>query len=76
MIATRSGARRCARDWRGRDPGGADADQAPNANAYAERFVRTIKEECLHRMIPFGERISAGLAEYVEHYTVSAITGN
>ena len=30
--------------------------QAPNANAYAERFVRSIKEECLDRMIPFGER--------------------
>ncbi len=30
--------------------------QAPNANAYAERFVRSIKEECLSRVIPFGER--------------------
>jgi hypothetical protein len=30
--------------------------QAPNANAYAERFVRSIKEECLDRVIPFGER--------------------
>ena len=30
--------------------------QAPNANAHAERFVRSIKEECLHRMIPLGER--------------------
>jgi transposase InsO family protein len=30
--------------------------QAPNANAYAERFVRSIKEECLDRMIPIGER--------------------
>ena len=31
---------------------------APNANAYAERFVRSIKEECLDRMIPLGERLS------------------
>jgi hypothetical protein len=30
--------------------------QAPNANAYAERFVRSIKEECLDRIIPIGER--------------------
>ena len=30
--------------------------QAPNANAYAERFVRSIKEECLNPVIPFGER--------------------
>src|SRR5712691_11956775 len=29
--------------------------QAPNANAYAERFVRSIKDECLDRVIPFGE---------------------
>jgi hypothetical protein len=26
------------------------------ANAYAERFVRSIKEECLNRLLPFGER--------------------
>lgn len=29
--------------------------QAPNANAHAERFIRSIKEECLGRMILFGE---------------------
>ena len=29
--------------------------RALNANAYAERFVRSIKEECLDRVIPFGE---------------------
>jgi putative transposase len=43
--------------------------QAPNANAYAERFVRSIKEECLHRVIPFGERhLRWTIAAYVEHY--------
>jgi hypothetical protein len=28
--------------------------QAPNANAYAERFVRSIKQECLNRLIPLA----------------------
>jgi putative transposase len=44
-------------------------ERAPNANAYAERFVRSIKEECLDRMIPLGERHFRGaVAEFVEHY--------
>ena len=30
--------------------------RSPNLNAYAERFVRSIKDECLSRMIFFGER--------------------
>ena len=43
--------------------------QAPNANAYAERFVRSIKEECLSRVIPFGDRhLRRTIAEFVEHY--------
>ncbi len=43
--------------------------QAPNANAYAERFVRSIKHECLNRVIPFGARhLRRTLAEFVEHY--------
>ena len=43
--------------------------QAPNANAYAERFVRSIKHECLNRMIPFGARhLRRMIAEFVEHY--------
>ena len=44
-------------------------ERAPNANAYAERFVRSIKEECLDRLIPIGEQhFRRALAEYVEHY--------
>ena len=43
--------------------------RAPNANAYAERFVRSIKEECLNRLIPFGERHHRrAVAEFVAHY--------
>jgi putative transposase len=42
--------------------------QAPNANVYAERFVRSIKDECLSRVIPFGEPdLRRAIAEYVEH---------
>jgi hypothetical protein len=41
----------------------------PNANTYAERFVRSIKEECLHRIIPIGGRhFRRAVAEYVAHY--------
>jgi putative transposase len=43
--------------------------RAPNANAYAERFVRSIKEECLDRVIPIGERhFRRAVREYVAHY--------
>ena len=43
--------------------------QAPNANAYAKRFVRSIKHECLNRVIPFGERhLRRTIAEFIEHY--------
>jgi transposase InsO family protein len=43
--------------------------RAPNANAYAERFVRSIKEECLNRLTPLGERhFRRAVAEYVAHY--------
>src|SRR5450759_3907301 len=43
--------------------------QAPNANAYAERFVRSIKHECLNRVIPFGERhLRRTITEFIAHY--------
>ena len=43
--------------------------RAPNCNAFAERFVRSIKEECLGRMIFFGEgSLLRALREYIEHY--------
>ena len=43
--------------------------RSPNLNAYAERWVRSVKEECLSRLILFGEAsLWHALHEYVEHY--------
>ena len=43
--------------------------RSPNLNAYAERWVRSVKEECLSRLILFGEAsLCHALKEYVEHY--------
>jgi transposase InsO family protein len=45
------------------------AHQAPNMNAYAERFVRSIKSECLDQMIFLGKAsLDRAVAEYVAHY--------
>jgi transposase InsO family protein len=43
--------------------------RSPNLNAYAERFVRSIKEDCLERMVFFGEdSLRTAVREYVAHY--------
>ena len=43
--------------------------RSPNLNAYAERWVRSVKDECLSKIILFGERsLRRALGEYVEHY--------
>jgi transposase InsO family protein len=43
--------------------------RSPNLNAFAERFVRSIKSECLSRMIFFGERsLRKATREYAAHY--------
>jgi transposase InsO family protein len=43
--------------------------RSPNLNAYAERWVRSVKDEALARLILFGEAsLRHALHEYVEHY--------
>jgi transposase InsO family protein len=42
--------------------------RSPNLNAYAERFVRSIKSECVERMIFFSEAaLLQALTSYAEH---------
>ena len=43
--------------------------RSPNLNAYAERWVRSIKEECLSKLILFGETsLRRVVSEFLEHY--------
>jgi transposase InsO family protein len=43
--------------------------QSPNLNAFAERWVRSVKDECLDQLILFGERsLRHELDEYLAHY--------
>jgi hypothetical protein len=42
--------------------------RSPNLNAYSERWVRSAKEECLSKLILFGERsLRRAMREYVAH---------
>jgi len=43
--------------------------QSPDLNAYAERFVLSIKSECLNKIVPLGQRhLRRAVNEFVEHY--------
>jgi transposase InsO family protein len=43
--------------------------KAPKANAFAERFVGTVRRECLDWMVIFGRRqLQRTLRTYVKHY--------
>jgi putative transposase len=43
--------------------------RSPNLNSFAERFVRSIKKECLSRVVPLGEKhLRLLVDQYTEHY--------
>ena len=43
--------------------------RSPNLNAYAERWVKSVKDECLSKLILFGEAsLRRALREYLVHY--------
>ena len=43
--------------------------RSPNLNAYAERWVRSVKEECLSRLILFGESsLRRAVSDFLEHF--------
>jgi len=44
--------------------------RSPNLNAYAERWVKSVKDECLSRLIFFGEAsLRHALRNYLAHYS-------
>jgi putative transposase len=43
--------------------------RSPDLNAYSERWVSSVKEECLSKVLRIGERfLRLALSEYVAHY--------
>jgi putative transposase len=45
------------------------APRSPNLNAFAERFVRTIKESCLERIVLIGEAsFQRASSQFILHY--------
>jgi putative transposase len=43
--------------------------RSPNLNAFAERFVKSIKEDCLNRLVLIGvSSLRCAVTHYVEHY--------
>jgi transposase InsO family protein len=48
--------------------------QSPRANSYAERFVGTLRRECLDHMLILGERqLWKVLDEYARHWPSGAV---
>ena len=43
--------------------------RSPNLNSYAERWVRSVKEECLSKLILFGEgSLRRAVTEFIDHF--------
>jgi putative transposase len=43
--------------------------ESPNLNVFAERFVLSIRTECLNRIVPLGEvHLRRAISEFVQHY--------
>ena len=43
--------------------------QSPDRNAFAEHWARSVKEECLSKLILFGEgSVKRALTQFLEHY--------
>jgi len=43
--------------------------RSPNLNAFAERFVGSVKSECLNRIVPLGENhLRATIRAFMDHY--------
>ena len=62
-------------EWTGRPKGNSIEmlpglpPHSPNLNAFAERFVHTVKEECLERLVLVGEHsLFKALHEFEAHY--------
>jgi putative transposase len=42
---------------------------SPNLNTHIERFMRSLKEECLERLVLFGEKsLPSAISEFIVHY--------
>jgi len=45
--------------------------RSSNLNAHAERWVRSVKDECLSKIILFGERsLRRPMKDYIAHYHI------
>src|ERR1035441_3004409 len=49
--------------------------RSPNLNAFAERWVSSVRQECLSKLILFGEAsLRRALTEYIDHHHFNGTT--